>query len=130
MATTTLRREFEYISPTRQWVMGGIFLVAALAIWLLFSRTVEPGTVTTYGMTLGGTEAVIPDWKVPSLATLNLLTIVCAILGFTQLVKPRGFGRRTNLILGLVAGMFIFGFLTWSAAGKSLSLVALMSSTL
>jgi simple sugar transport system permease protein len=41
-----------------------------------------------------------------------------------------GFGRRTNTILGLVAAFFIFGFLTWAAAGKSMNLAGLLNTTL
>jgi simple sugar transport system permease protein len=47
-----------------------------------------------------------------------------------QIARARGFGRRTNLVLGIVAGLFIFGFLTWAAAGKSLNLAGLLNSTL
>ena len=130
MTTTTLRRELEIVSPTRQRVMGIIFLVLGLGIWLLFSRGIEPGVVTQFGMTPGGFEATIPDLILPTALTLNLLAAICAFLGLIQLFKPNGFGKRTNLVLGLVAGMFIFAFLTWSAAGKSLNLAGLLNTSL
>jgi simple sugar transport system permease protein len=130
MATTALRREIEIVSPTRQRVMGVLFLAIGLFIWLFFSRPVPPGTTTTFGMTPGGFEAAIPDWELPALATLNVLAFACAFLGAAQLARAGGFGRRTNLVLGLVAAMFIFSFLTWAAAGKSLNLVGLLSATL
>ena len=128
MTTTTLRREIEIVSPTRQRVMGIVFLAIAFAIWFLFGSNVETGLITTYGLEPGGVESTLPDWKLPALGTLNILAIACGFLGGWQLY--RGFGRRTNGILGIVAAFFIFSFLTWAAAGKSLNLAGLFNSTL
>jgi simple sugar transport system permease protein len=130
MATTTLRREVEIISPTRQRVMGVVFLAIAFGIWFLFSRQVSSGMTTTFVMTPSGSGSLLADWQLPTLATLNLLALVSAFLGGFQLVRARGFGRRTNLVLGGVAAMFIFGFLTWAAADKSLNLAGLLNSSL
>ncbi|TFH37036.1 MAG: ABC transporter permease [Anaerolineales bacterium] len=128
MATTTLRREIDYVPPTRQRVMGIVFLLLAAAIWFFFGRSTETGIITTFGLVPGGIESNLPDWHVPTLATLNLLAIVSAFLGGVQVV--RGFGRQTNIILGVVAGFFIFGFLTWAAAGSSLNLAGLLNTSL
>ena len=128
MATTTLRREIEYVSPTRQRVMGIVFLLLAAAIWLFFGRGTEGGLTTAFNLVPGGIESNLPDWRVPTLATLNMLAIASAFLGGVQLV--RGFGRQTNLILGLVAGFFIFAFLTWAAADGSLNLAGLFNTAL
>jgi len=128
MATTALRREIEVVSPTRQRVMGIVFLLLAAAIWFFFGRGTEIGLTTTFNLVPGGIESNLPDWPVPTLATLNLLTLVSAFFGGVQLV--RGFGRQTNLILGLVASFFIFAFLTWAAAGRSLNLAGLLNTTL
>ena len=128
MATTTLRRELEYVSPTRQRVMGIVFLLLAAAIWLFFGRGTEGGLTTAFNLVPGGIESNLPDWRVPTLATLNMLAIASAFLGGVQLV--RGFGRQTNLILGLVAGFFIFAFLTWAAADGSLNLAGLFNTAL
>jgi len=130
MTTTTLRREIDFISPTRQRVMGIVFLVLGLGIWFLFSRGVDPELKTVFGMTPGGFKATIPDMTLPTLFTLNILAGLSISLGLIQLIRPSGFGKRTNLILGLVAGMFIFAFLTWGAGGKSLNLAGLLNTTL
>jgi ABC-type uncharacterized transport system permease subunit len=130
MATTSLRRGVEIVSPTRQRVMGVVFLVIGAAIWLLFSRSVQPGMTTTFVLTPGGSQMSVPDWRLPSLATLNVLAFACAFLGAYQLARARGFGKRTNLVLGVVAGFFIFGFLTWATAGNSLNLAGLLNSSL
>ncbi len=131
MAATTMRREIELVSPTRQWVMGILFVILGAAIWFFFSRSIiEPGTLTKFGMTIGGATATIPDITVPSLLTLNILAALCIGLGIIQIVKPRGFGRYTNWVLGAVAAMFVLAFLTWAAAGKSINLAGLANTTL
>jgi ABC-type uncharacterized transport system permease subunit len=126
--TTTLSRKSEYISPTRQRVMGVLFLAIAFSIWFFFGREIPAGEITTFVLTPGGIESNLGDWQLPTLTTLNILALVSAVLGGFQLA--RGFGRRTDWVLGLVAGFFIFGFLTWAAAGKSLNLGGLLNTTL
>jgi simple sugar transport system permease protein len=59
---------------------------------------------------------------------INALASVSALVGGFQLA--RGFGRFTNLVLGLVAGLFIFSFLSWAAAGTAINLAGLLRSTL
>ena len=128
MAEATLRRKIEFVSPSRQRVMGSIFLTLAFWIWFLFSRTTESGALTTFSMTPGGTETTFPDWVFTTLPVLNVLAFLCAGLGAYQLF--RGFGRRTNLVLGLTAGLFIFGFLSWATSGQSINLAGLLRSTI
>jgi simple sugar transport system permease protein len=128
MATMSLRREISQISPTRQRVMGIVFLVLGASIWFFFGRTLDGGLTTTFNLVPGGSSTTLPDWKLPALATLNVLALLSAFMGGAQLM--RGFGRRTNLVLALVAGFFIFGFLTWAAAGRSLNLAGLINTTL
>ncbi len=130
MTTTALRRELEFVSPTRQRVMGILFLLAGVAIWFVFSRHIDPGVVTKFGMTPGGVKATIGNLELPTLITLDILLVLCILLGVAQLLLPGGFKKRTNLVLGLVAGLFIFAFLTWAAAGKSLNLGGLLNTTL
>lgn len=130
MATTTLRQEVETFSPTRKWVMGFLFLAIGVAIYFIFAIQVDPDVVTTFVMVPGGVTATLPDWILPSRLTLIILAVISFALGVGQLVLPRGFGSRTTFVLFLVAGLFIFGFLVWSAAGKSLNLAGLLNSTL
>jgi general nucleoside transport system permease protein len=129
MATTALRRKVEYVSPTRQRVMGILFLAIAFSIWFFFSRPVEGDQITTFVLTPGRFDETLPDWELPTLAALNVLAFASAFLGGVQLVRARGFGRYTNLVLGFVAAFFIFGFLTWAAADRSLNLASLLNTT-
>lgn len=128
--TATPTQDFEFVSVTRQRVMGVIFLVAAVFIWWFFSRTTGGDATTTFVMVPGGTDMVLSDWKLPAATTLNVLALVCAMLGGIQLSRARGFGKRTNSVLALVSGLFIFGFLVWAAADKSLNLAGLLNTTL
>lgn len=130
MAATSIRRETVMVSATRQRVMGGVFVALGVLIWLLFSRSIEPGTVTRFDLVPGGFRMELEPWVVPSLSTMNLLAGVSILLGIAQILLPEGFGRRTNLVLGIVVAFFIFSFLTWSAAGSSLNLAGLLNSTL
>jgi simple sugar transport system permease protein len=130
MATSemTIKKTADYVSPTRQRVMGILFLLIAFSIWFFFSRSLEPGLQTTFGLTPGGSETQLPDWIFTTAPVLNILALVCAILGGAQLA--RGFGSRTNLVLAWVAGIFIFSFLAWGASGGSLNMAGLLRSSL
>ncbi|MCA9972768.1 MAG: ABC transporter permease [Anaerolineales bacterium] len=129
MASVTMNATAQrYVTARRQRVMGILFLGMAFGIWIFFGRGVPAGEVTTFGLAPGGAQVERLDWELPALATLNTLAIVSAVLGGAQLA--RGFGRQTNWVLALVAGFFIFSFLTWAAAGKSLNLVGLLNTTL
>ncbi len=130
MTTTALRREMELVSPTRQRVMGGLFVILGLMIWFFFARSVAGEVVTKFGMTPGGFAKTIPDLTLPTSLTLYILAALCLILGVAQLALPGGFGKRTNLVLAVVAMAFIFAFLTWATAGKSLNLGGLLNTTL
>jgi simple sugar transport system permease protein len=116
------------VSNTRRFVMGGIFLALAALIWFYFGKGMDPETVTTFGLNSGGAAGELPDWVFHTLNMLNILASVCALLGAYQLA--RGFGKRTNLILGLVVGFFLLAFLSWAAAGASLNLAGLLRTTL
>ncbi len=126
-ATATLTAQ-KYVSSRRQRVMGILFLGIAFGIWIFFGRGMPAGEITTFGMAPGGAQAESLDWQLPTLATLNTLAIISAVLGGAQLA--RGFGRQTNWVLAIVAGFFIFSFLAWAAAGNSLNLVGLLNTTL
>ena len=128
MATTTMNNHMEFVSPTRRRVMGFIFLGIAVILWVIFARNVEPEALTTFRMTPGGAENPLPNWEFSTLPMLNILAVVSAVVGGYQLA--RGFGKRTNLMLGMVVAMFFFGFLTWATSGGSLNLAGLFRSAL
>ncbi len=113
---------------TRERILGVVYLVLAAVMVLVFAA-VKTGAQTTFGLNLGLKPAIpMPDLVVPSAVLSYVLGALCAALGVIQLV--RGFGRRWTLVLGLVALCFTASFLTWAAAGKSVSLVGILQSTL
>ncbi len=128
MTTNTTSTNFEETSPTRRDVMGILFLAYSALICFLFSRTLEPGVQTTFRMVPGGSDQDIPDWVFQQFPMLNIMAGLSLVAGGYQLA--RGFSKRTNLVLGLVGGMFIFAFLTWATADGSLNLAGLFRSAL
>jgi simple sugar transport system permease protein len=124
----TFQSAVPYTSRTRQRVIGFIFLGIAAAIWLLFSPNEMAGVDTTFRLNPGGSQSNFPDWVFSTLPMVNALASISALIGGFQLA--RGFGRYSNLLIGLVAGMFIFAFLSWAAAGTAINLAGLLRSTL
>jgi hypothetical protein len=65
MASTAVQREVKLVKPTRQRVMGLIFMGLAAAIWLIFSRSTDAGLITTFKLVPGGVESnrIFPTGK-------------------------------------------------------------------
>ena len=127
--TATFQKAIEAKSTTRQRVMGIIFLALGLVTWLYFIREVKPGVVATFGLNATNLSGIqIEDWIVDAHPLLIVIALICAVAGGYQLA--RGFRKLTNLALGVVVGLFLFGFLTWAAAGKSINLAGLLYNTL
>ncbi len=132
MATTTNNQMFHKTlvreSPVRQRVLGAFYLLLALSIWFFFARSVEGNAIASFGLSTFQARTQLPQWDLPVLNTLSILAVVCAILGGIQL--SRGFKKYTNAVLAIVVSIFVFGFLVWATAGKSLNLVGLFNTTL
>jgi simple sugar transport system permease protein len=128
MATQTFHRQLAAVSPTRRIVMGIIFLAAALILFLYFSSDVAPGAMTSFGLNAGRPVNPLAPLKLASQPVLNVLAAICAVAAGYQLA--RGFKGATNWVLGLVIGLWVFGFLVWAASGKSLNFAELIATTL
>lgn len=117
-------------SLRRARVMGILFLSVAVLIALAFGVGAEPGVESRLGLNPARVKTffTLPDLVVPTRSTVYLLAAVCAFLAGVQLT--RGFSRRFNLVLGIVALIFVFAFLVWAAEGRSLSLLGMLQSTL
>ncbi len=109
--------------------MGIVFLGVGAVIFAWFGLGTSSGTQTRFGLNpaRGATFFSLPDIVVPSRTTLVAIAVVCAFVGGYQLAK--GFGRRLNLALALVAFLLVFAFLTWAGEDGSLSLVGMLQST-
>lgn len=110
----------------RQRSFGVFYLVLAAIMAFVLPNGVTSGDTSTFGLRpVGGAGGLdLPNLVVPSVITMYVLAVVCAALGAIQLL--RGFGSRWAVVLGIVAAAFVFAFLTWAAAGKSMSLIGIL----
>lgn len=116
-------------SVRRARIMGILFILIGVLIFLAFGLGTEGGVQSRLGMNPAREETLVrlPDIVVPSAATAYAIAAVCMFLGGVQLA--RGFEKRTNLVFGIIALLFVFVFLVWAARGRSLNLLGMMQST-
>ena len=131
MSTTPAPEEvvIDRAAVRRQRVFGIFYLfLAALAVFVLASE-LAPDATSTFVLKPAGSKTGldIPNLVVPSVLTIYLIAAACAFFGAVQLI--RGFGSRWVVVLGLVVTLFVFGFLTWAATGKSMSLIGILQLT-
>ena len=106
----------------RARILGFVYLGLAVVIYFGFALGAE-GDVT---FRLGDTPGEI-DITVSAGGLAIFTSVIFAFLGGVQLTK--GFGKKTNVILALALALLAFAFLGWAAAGKSLSLVGMLETT-
>ncbi|MDD3948424.1 MAG: ABC transporter permease [Anaerolineaceae bacterium] len=108
-------------------VMGVVEILIGLLIYLAFVAKTSEEALTKFVMTPGGIgQGLMADWILPSKLTLTILAVISLAIGLYQVI--RGFGKWTNLMIGICALCLIFGFLVWQAADKSLNLAGMLSS--
>lgn len=119
----------DHAAIRRQRVFGVFYLILAAVAALVLPNGVNPGDTSTFGLQpvgpAGGLQ--LPDLVVPTVITIYGVAVVCGALGAVQLV--RGFGSRWAVVLGAVMAAFVFAFLTWAAAGTSMSLIGILELT-
>lgn len=121
-ATVTRRGWF-----TRDRVFGIGYLAIAIIILMAFGGVT--GETTKFGLNSGPKPVIaLPDLVLPSQSTVWFMAGICAFMGAIQLLRAGT--RWWGVILGIVAVAFIAAFLTWAAAGKSMSLIGLLTQTL
>jgi general nucleoside transport system permease protein len=125
--TTSVETNRVSVSLTRRRVMGIIFLAFAGVIWFSFIRGFDAEQITTFRWVPGGSDVLFPDWEFATINALNIMAFASALLGAYQLA--RGFKKRTSMMLGLVAGMFVFSFLSWAASDGMLNMAGLLRTT-
>lgn len=104
------------------------FALAAMLI-LVFGSGIEPGSETKFTLNLGSAPAIaLPDLILPSTPVIYLMAGVAAFCGALQLTRAVGAKWAVLFSIALIA--FVFGFLTWTAAGTSMSLVGVFQTTL
>jgi general nucleoside transport system permease protein len=115
---------------SRYRVLGIIMVVLGLVGLWLFAFNVPAGAVSSFGLNQGGTTAAVqlPDLLLPTQPTIVVLMLASMALGGYQLW--RSFGRYSTAVLGLVILFFIFAFLTWATADKSINLAGMLKNSL
>jgi simple sugar transport system permease protein len=113
----------------RRRIFGTFYLLLAAVAAFVLTSGLAPDATSTFVLKPVGTKTGldIPNLIVPSVVTLYLIAAACAFLGAVQLI--RGFGTRWAVILALVVTLFVFGFLTWAGADKSMSLIGILQVT-
>jgi ABC-type uncharacterized transport system permease subunit len=109
--------------------LAGFYFALAAVLVLLFAPGIDAGTDTKFTLNLGSAPAIaLPTVILPSAPVIYLMAGVAAFCGALQLT--RAVGARWAILLSLALIAFVFGFLTWAAAGKSMSLVGILQTTL
>lgn len=107
----------------RARLLGIVYLLLAAVSFFVFVVGVDGEATFRFG-----TQSGDLDWTVSVAALGTFTTIVFGFLGGMQLTK--GFGDKTNVILGLAMGLFVLTFLGWAALDKSVSVAGILNSSL
>jgi general nucleoside transport system permease protein len=107
----------------------GIFSILAAAVMLLVFATTNRGDRATFVLNARGQEQLfqLPDITVLVVPTVLFLAAGVLVIAFRQFTG--GFGSKSVVMVGVVAGLFVLAFLTWAAADGNLSLVGLLRGT-
>ncbi len=107
----------------------GIFSLLVLAIMLGVFATSARGDQATFVLNdARGQLFELPALVASVVPTVLVLSAFVAVIAYRQFTT--GFGDRAVLAVGIVALLFVLGFLTWAAADGQLSVVGLLRGTL
>ncbi len=113
----------------RAIVLSGFYFALAAAMVFVFGSGLEADTETTFTLNLGVAPAIVlPNLVLPSAPVIYLLAGVAAFCGAMQLT--RAVGAKWAVLLAVAMIAFVFGFLTWAAADRSMNLVGVLQTTL
>ncbi len=112
----------------RATMIGVVFLLFAVAILALFLPGTAPGQQTTFSFsTTQEGRDLLGDVTFSTRWALYVMAALAALAGAWQLVW--GF-EHSDVMLGLVAGFFVIGFLSWAARDRSINVSGLVRSSL
>jgi len=106
---------------------GVVSVIAAAVMGMVFASSARGDSAAFVLNDARGQLFMLPDLRLPVVWTVLLLTGVVLAIAWRQFTT--GFGDRSVLVVGIVAGLFVIAFLTWAAAGGQLSLVGLFRGT-
>ncbi len=116
-------------APSRAGYIGLFLLLLAAFTSVVFGLDAEGSA--TFRLSNPRDEVSIGPLVVPALPFIQVAAAIIAFFGVRLLLRGGEGGARvrTNLWLGLAVLLFVMAFLTWATAGKSLSLMGLLQST-
>jgi general nucleoside transport system permease protein len=120
LAELTLKRRnrnFGFASLVMAAIMGAVFLSSSRGDTATFVLNDARGQLFN-----------LPDLSLPVVPTVAVLTLAVLVIAYRQFTV--GFGSKSVVMVGVVAGLFVLAFLTWAAAGGQLSVVGLLRGTI
>jgi simple sugar transport system permease protein len=106
----------------RARILGVTYIALAVVVYFVFAAGTDGDVTFRFGEQPGDL-----DWTVSASLLATISAIIFGFLGGVQLTK--GFGARTNVVLGIAMGIFAFTFLGWAGAGKSIGIVGILVTT-
>jgi hypothetical protein len=114
-----------YLSNYRQRILGIFFILVAIFIKLVLTKSIEPGALTTFATNINERAIQIPNWIFNTRSALDLIAGLCVGLGLFQII--RGFKTGTSSVIGLIGILVVLGFLVWGASGTSISFTGMLA---
>ena len=111
----------------RATVVGVILILLGVFVFWAFGLGVEPGSISTFNLSLLGERFQGLTWAVNSQWLSFTVAAILAFLG--GWVLRRTHVKWTNLALAIGLGLLALAFLTWAASGKSFNLTGMLRST-
>lgn len=117
------------LRPVSRKTAVSLTMFAALAL-VLFGLLAPSGETATFALSLPGDETQLSPLVLPARTTGIVLSLLCALLaGYSWLLTLRH--RATPPWAVIVFGAaWIFAFLVWAVAGKTMSLTGLLQGSL
>ncbi|MET0783206.1 ABC transporter permease [Orlajensenia leifsoniae] len=111
------------------WKAPVAFLVFTLAMFALAIFGARPGD-TTFRLSSPADAIQLPEVVVPSAPTVWVVAILLAVVTIVSAAMVRAQKRVPLWLIVIFAVLFMFGFLTWAAAGSSLPMIGLLFGSL
>jgi ABC-type uncharacterized transport system permease subunit len=130
MTTTDVSIEIVKVRATpeerRARVLGGVYILLALAVLILFANDIDDGARSTFDLATARERFPDVAWTFDPKLVAYIVAAIMLFLAGWQLT--RGFGEKTNVVLGGAMLLFTLSFLGWAAADNSFSMVGMLTS--
>ena len=109
----------------RQRILGLAFILVAVFIKFVLSRSIGAGALSTFATNINKTAIQIPNFVFSTRNALDLISGLCAGLGLFQVI--RGFKKGISSVIGVIGILVVLGFLVWGSSGTSISFTGMLS---